>query len=124
MSTRLGGHGGVIVNVSSIFLPDRGLAARRSLCREQGRPRFIHVGPRQGSGPEGIRVVSVRPGATRTETWEGNQVDLAVAAEAVNRDAPLRRLGEPEEVANLVVWACSDEASYVTATCLDVAGGR
>lgn len=124
MSTRLGGHGGVIVNVSSISSRTGGWPRDVPYAASKGALDSFTLGLAKEVGPEGIRVVSVRPGATRTEIWEGNQVDLAVAAEAVNRDAPLRRLGEPEEVANLVVWACSDEASYVTATCLEVAGGR
>ncbi len=124
MSTRLGGAGGVIVNVSSISSRTGGWPRDVPYAATKGALDSFTLGLAKEVGPEGIRVVSVRPGATRTGIWDGNQVDLAVAAEAVNRDAPLRRMGEPEEVANLVVWACSGEASYVTATCLEVAGGR
>lgn len=124
MSTRLGGQGGVIVNVSSISSRTGGWPRDVPYAATKGALDSFTLGLAKEVGPEGIRVVSVRPGATRTEIWDGNEVDLSVAAEAVNREAPLRRMGEPEEIANLIVWACSDEASYVTATCLEVAGGR
>ena len=124
MSTRLGGPGGVIVNVSSISSRTGGWPRDVPYAATKGALDSFTLGLAKEVGPEGIRVVSVRPGATRTEIWDGNEVDLSVAAEAVNREAPLRRMGEPEEIANLIVWACSDEASYVTATCLEVAGGR
>ena len=124
MSTRLGGTGGVIINVSSISSRTGGWPRDVPYAATKGALDSFTLGLAKEVGPEGIRVISVRPGATRTEIWDGNQVNLSVAAEAVTREAPLRRMGEPEEIANLVVWACSDEASYVTATCLDVAGGR
>ena len=124
MSTRLGGQGGVIVNVSSISSRTGGWPRDVPYAATKGALDSFTHGLAKEVGPEGIRVVSVRPGATRTEIWDGNEVDLSVATEAVNREAPLRRMGEPEEIANLIVWACSDEASYVTATCLEVAGGR
>lgn len=124
MSTRLGGTGGVIVNVSSLSSRTGGWPRDVPYAATKGALDSFTLGLAKEIGPEGIRVVSVRPGATRTEIWDGNEVDLSVVAEAVNREAPLRRMGEPEEVANLIVWACSDEASYVTGTCLEVAGGR
>ena len=124
MSIRLGGQGGVIVNVSSISSRTGGWPRDVPYAATKGALDSFTLGLAKEVGPEGIRVVSVRPGATRTEIWDGNEVDLLVAAEAVNREAPLRRMGEPEEIANLIVWVCSDEASYVTATCLEVAGGR
>ena len=124
MSTRLGGVGGVIVNVSSISSRTGGWPRDVTYAATKGALDSFTLGLAKEVGPENIRVVSVRPGATRTEIWDGNEVDLGVADEAVIREAPLRRMGEPEEIANLVVWACSDEASYVTATCLEVAGGR
>ena len=124
MSTRLGGQGGVIVNVSSISSRTGGWPRDVPYAATKGALDSFTLGLAKEVGSEGIRVVSVRPGATRTEIWDGNEVDLSVATEVVNREAPLRRMGEPEEIANLIVWACSDEASYVTATCLEVAGGR
>jgi NAD(P)-dependent dehydrogenase (short-subunit alcohol dehydrogenase family) len=44
--------------------------------------------------------------------------------ELVKHGLPLKRGGQPEEVANTILWLLSDEASYVTAGFIDVAGGR
>jgi NAD(P)-dependent dehydrogenase (short-subunit alcohol dehydrogenase family) len=39
-------------------------------------------------------------------------------------DLPMKRAGTPEEVANAILWLLSEDASYVSGTCLDVSGGR
>ena len=44
--------------------------------------------------------------------------------ERVAPSVPMRRGGEPEEVARVILWLASDEASYVTATTINVSGGR
>ncbi|HSU05879.1 MAG TPA: glucose 1-dehydrogenase [Acetobacteraceae bacterium] len=67
-----------------------------------------------------IRVNAVCPGYIRTRMTEdvmrrrGEHVMQLVAA---------RRMGEPEEIAEMVVWLCSDKASYVTGACYNVDGG-
>jgi gluconate 5-dehydrogenase len=66
-------------------------------------------------GEDGIRVVSVAPGAIRTERNE--------EANEVAKEVPLQRAGEPEEIAALVSWVVSEEASYVTGASLLVDGG-
>ncbi len=51
---------------------------------------------------------------------------MAEGTELYNQIAgmhPVQRMGTPEEVANMIVWACSDEASFVTGTALMVDGG-
>lgn len=71
---------------------------------------------------EGIRVVSVSPGAIYTPLVEASLEAQGGEAELANRH-PLGRIGKPEEVASAVVWLCSDEASFITATDLAVDGG-
>jgi NAD(P)-dependent dehydrogenase (short-subunit alcohol dehydrogenase family) len=44
--------------------------------------------------------------------------------ERVKADVPMKRGGQPEEVAQAIVWLLSEQASYVTGTRLDVSGGR
>jgi NAD(P)-dependent dehydrogenase (short-subunit alcohol dehydrogenase family) len=69
----------------------------------------------------GIRVNAVAPGSTLT--------DIHAAAGEPDRPArvrtriPMRRLAEPDEIANVILWLLSDDASYVTGTVLRVAGG-
>jgi NAD(P)-dependent dehydrogenase (short-subunit alcohol dehydrogenase family) len=71
---------------------------------------------------EGIRVVAVRPGIIDTEIHaSGGQPDRAVQ---LADQIPLRRAGQPHEVADTVAWLCSHEASYITGAIVDVSGGR
>ncbi|MBP48799.1 MAG: hypothetical protein CL396_01640 [Acidiferrobacteraceae bacterium] len=72
--------------------------------------------------PENIRVNAVCPGFTYTALTAGlsESPDLH---ETLKRRHPMGRLGEPEEIANVILFLASDEASFVTATALPVDGG-
>ena len=77
-------------------------------------------------GPQGIRVNSVNPGDVNTgmlrdEARQLGQETGSFLAEAADR--PLRRMGQPTEIAAAVVWLASDESSYVTGSALVVDGG-
>jgi meso-butanediol dehydrogenase/(S,S)-butanediol dehydrogenase/diacetyl reductase len=71
---------------------------------------------------QGIRVVSVSPGAIYTPLVQASLEAQGGEAELANRH-PLGRIGEPREVAAAVLWLASGEASFVTATDLQVDGG-
>jgi NAD(P)-dependent dehydrogenase (short-subunit alcohol dehydrogenase family) len=71
---------------------------------------------------DGIRVVSVSPGAIDTPLVRASLEAQGGAAELANRH-PLGRIGKPEEVARAVLWLSSGDASFVTATDLEVDGG-
>jgi NAD(P)-dependent dehydrogenase (short-subunit alcohol dehydrogenase family) len=60
---------------------------------------------------------------TRTDIFNSN-IGLERAIEIAKTGTILGRIGEPGEVANLVLWLCSNEASYVTGAIYDVSGGR
>lgn len=71
---------------------------------------------------DGIRVVSVSPGAIDTPLVRASLEAQGGEQELANRH-PLGRIGRPEEVAAAVLWLSSDAASFVTATDLEVDGG-
>lgn len=71
---------------------------------------------------EGIRVVSVSPGAILTPMVQASLEAQGGQAELANRH-PLGRLGEAREVASAIVWLASSEASFITATDLEIDGG-
>ena len=70
-------------------------------------------------GPAGIRVNAVAPGVTRTDMVAALPDELV---ERISAPIPLRRIGEPQEVANAFLFLASDLASYVTGTILSVDG--
>lgn len=74
--------------------------------------------------PKGIRVNAVGPGSTNTELQRSGMSRNETLRKMVLSRTPLGRLGEPEEVAEAVVFLASDKASYITGQCLYVEGGR
>jgi NAD(P)-dependent dehydrogenase (short-subunit alcohol dehydrogenase family) len=71
----------------------------------------------------GIRVNAVCPGAIATpmiDRLTGKQKEVEAQFAALE---PIGRLGQPDEVANAVIWLCSDEASFVTGNAMTVDGG-
>jgi NAD(P)-dependent dehydrogenase (short-subunit alcohol dehydrogenase family) len=70
-------------------------------------------------GPKGIRVNAVAPGITETDMMKA--VPKEVIDPMVQR-IPLRRLGQPEDIANAFAFLASDEASYITGVVLSVDG--
>ena len=71
----------------------------------------------------GIRVNAVCPGPVRTRMLEAIMEENPRMEPAMIASVPMRRLGTPEEIAEAVVWLCSDRASYVTGQGLVVDGG-
>jgi NAD(P)-dependent dehydrogenase (short-subunit alcohol dehydrogenase family) len=72
---------------------------------------------------KGVRVNCVCPGSVRTPMLAGFVAGDEQALEAMGRGAPMRRLGEPGEIAEAIVWLLSDKASYVTGAVLSPDGG-
>ncbi len=81
--------------------------------------------------PHGILVNGVNPGPIRTDRWDGLVVRWGrakgIAPDAAERDlvadVPLKRVGTPEEVANVVVFLASELATYVTGVTIAIDGG-
>ena len=122
LSVMLGQNAGVIVNNSSVdglraFPNDPIYSAAKHGVLGLTKSGALQYAQR------GIRINAVCPGWIRTppvEDW------IKVEPEMENRmlmHQPIGRLGTAEEVANAVVWLCSDDASLITGTALPVDGG-
>jgi NAD(P)-dependent dehydrogenase (short-subunit alcohol dehydrogenase family) len=122
MSTRHGGRGGAIVNVSSIAAKLGSPGDYVDYAASKGAIDTFTIGLAKEVGPEGIRVNAVRPGVIRTEIHAASGDPARV--DRIGQAAPLQRPGEPEEVARAILWLASDEASYMTGAIVDVSGGR
>ena len=122
MSTRHGGHGGVIVNVSSVAATLGAAGQYVDYAAAKGAIDAFTVGLAREVAGEGIRVNAVRPGIIDTEIHaSGGQ---AGRAQRLAPQIPLQRPGTAEEVAQGIVWLLSPQASYATGTILDITGGR
>lgn len=121
MSTEHGGPGGAIVNVSSAASRLGAAGEYIDYAASKGAVDSMTVGLSREVAGAGIRVNAVRPAFIYTEMHasggEPGRVDRIKAS------LPMRRGGSPEEVANAILWLLSDEASYVTGSFLDMAGG-
>lgn len=115
--------GGTIVNISSIA---SGLGAPDEFvwyAASKGAIDSLTVGMAKELAPAGIRVNAVAPGMTETEIHalsSGEPGRVARIAPTI----PLRRAAQPEEIAEVVLFALSDAASYVVGSILRVGGGR
>jgi NAD(P)-dependent dehydrogenase (short-subunit alcohol dehydrogenase family) len=122
MSTRHGGHGGAIVNVSSAASRIGSPHEYIDYAASKGAIDTLTLGLAKEVAEENIRVNAVRPGIIHTDIHAaGGEPDRI---ERVRKGIPMQRGGQPEEVANAILWLLSEEASYVTGSILDVTGGR
>ena len=122
MSTRHGGGGGAIVNVSSAAARLGSPGEYIDYAASKGAMDTMTIGLAREVAQEGIRVNAVRPGVIRTEIHASGGEPNRV--ERVKEAVPMRRGGEPEEVARAILWLLSEDASYCTGAFVDVSGGR
>ncbi len=115
-------HGGSIVNLSSI-------------CGELGTPwmsgysaskaavtNFSRAAAAEGA-PDGVRVNVVIPAVVETPATEGMLSDES-SRKNTEKLIPMGRVGQPEELANAILFLASDQSSYITGATLPVDGGR
>jgi NAD(P)-dependent dehydrogenase (short-subunit alcohol dehydrogenase family) len=119
---RESGSAGAIVNMSSInavfALPDHvAYTVSKGGLAQLTKAMAIAL------APHGVRVNAVGPGTIETPLLAGVVKDEAFRKKVLSR-TPLGRVGQPAEVAAIVAWLASDEASYVTGTTVYADGGR
>jgi NAD(P)-dependent dehydrogenase (short-subunit alcohol dehydrogenase family) len=121
MSRSGGGAGGSIVNVSSVAARTGAPHEYVDYAASKGALDSMTAGMARELAPEGIRVNLVRPGFIytdlHTDGGEPGRVDRLAG------QIPLRRGGEPDEVARAILWLLSDKAAYAVGVSLDVTGG-
>jgi NAD(P)-dependent dehydrogenase (short-subunit alcohol dehydrogenase family) len=113
------GKGAIVVNtsVSGLRNPNPGLAlysASKAALISMTRSAAMEYAER------GVRINAVAPGRIVTEMMLGSKI---MNMTAVAAGLPLRRMGQPEEIAEVVVWLASDAASFVVGHVLCVDGG-
>lgn len=122
MSTRHGGAGGAVVNLSSVAATLGGAGQYVDYAASKGAIDSFTVGLAREVAAEGIRVNAVRPGVIDTEIHaSGGQPERAQQLAAF---IPMQRAGTAEEVASAILWLLGCSAGYTTGALLDVGGGR
>jgi NAD(P)-dependent dehydrogenase (short-subunit alcohol dehydrogenase family) len=122
MSKKLGGAGGVIVNVSSVATTLGSPNTYVWYAASKAAIDAATLGLGLEVAKEGVRVVGVAAGLTDTDLHAaGGEPDRAKKFAAA---IPMGRVAQPADIAEAIVWMLSDAAAYVTATTLRVGGGR
>jgi NAD(P)-dependent dehydrogenase (short-subunit alcohol dehydrogenase family) len=122
MSRKHGGRGGAIVNVSSGAARLGSPSEWVDYAASKGAIDTMTLGLSKELADDGIRVNCVRPGFVNTDIHAGAGEPNRI--ERLRDTIPMKRGGEPEEVARAILWLLSEEASYSTGAILDVTGGR
>jgi NAD(P)-dependent dehydrogenase (short-subunit alcohol dehydrogenase family) len=122
MSTRHGGSGGTIVNLSSVAARLGAPGQYVDYAAAKGAIDSFTVGLAKEVSTEGIRVNAVRPGIIDTDIHASG--GLPNRAREMAPQVPMQRPGSAEEVARSILWLMGPESSYTTGTVLDVTGGR
>ena len=123
MAKRHGGTGGSIVNVSSAASKHGGPFTYIDYAASKGAVDTFTVGLAKEQADQGIRVNTLRPGATMTELsveWANENPEWL---KWVMDQVPLGRPAEVPEIANVALFLLSDKSSYITGATIDACGG-
>lgn len=118
---------GVIINISSVMSQRAGGYSPAYIACKGGIESLTYE-LAVLYGPKSIRVIGVSPGSVETSLArdykddDGNNISDKLRGR-MDENIPLQRTCEPAEIANVCYWLSSDEASYITGTCITVDGG-
>ena len=118
MSTAHGGSGGSIVMLGSIASVTGGAGEYVFYAAAKGGIDALTVGLAREVAKEGIRFNTIRPGPTKTDIHEPGRL------ERITPLLPMARPGEPDEIAEAILFLLSDAASYISGAVLNVSGAR
>jgi len=118
MSTARGGKGGSIVLLSSIAAVTGGAGEYVFYAAAKGGVDALTSGLAREVATEGVRVNAIRPGPTVTEIHEPGRL------ERITPLLPMKRPGQPDEIAEAILFLLSDAASYISGAVLNVSGAR
>jgi NAD(P)-dependent dehydrogenase (short-subunit alcohol dehydrogenase family) len=118
MSTASGGKGGSIVMLGSIASVTGGAGEYVFYAAAKGGIDALTIGLAREVAKEGIRFNTIRPGPTKTEIHEPGRI------ERITPLLPMARPGEPQEIAEAILFLLSDAASYISGAILNVSGAR
>lgn len=122
-SAMVAAGGGSIVNISSID----GLVGVLGMTSYAGTKFAVTGMTRSASielGPLGIRVNSIHPGVINSPMVAQAPPEVVARLQRLMDQQPIKRMGEPEEIANLALFLASDEASYITGAGVVIDGGH
>jgi NAD(P)-dependent dehydrogenase (short-subunit alcohol dehydrogenase family) len=122
MSTRNGGAGGAIVNLSSLAATLGGADRWIPYAAAKGAINSFTIGLAKEVAAEGIRVNAISPGLIDTEIHA--EAGIGDRLQKVIPMVPMGRLGTAEECAEAILWLMSGEAAYMTGGILPLTGGR
>jgi NAD(P)-dependent dehydrogenase (short-subunit alcohol dehydrogenase family) len=112
---------GVIVNIASVnglaYFANESYSAAKAAVISLTRSVAVRY------GRHGVRCVAIAPGTIRTPIWQQRVDKEPEIMERLTKWYPLRRVGDPEDVASTALFLASDEASWITGTVVTVDGG-
>jgi 3-oxoacyl-[acyl-carrier protein] reductase len=114
---------GCFVNFASISGKVGGVLAGADYSASKAAVICLTKSLAKVGAPHGIRANSVAPGAVYSPMLDSYYQDHAEEMRGFEQNHPLGRFGRAEEVANTVLFLASDQASYITGSCLDINGG-
>tara|TARA_R110002049_G_scaffold4601_5_gene32168 strand:+ start:236712 stop:237464 length:753 start_codon:yes stop_codon:yes gene_type:complete len=119
---QFGSEGGNVINIGSVAAtaaPPTGAVYSATKAAVD----TITMSLAKELGPRNIRVNSVNPGMVETEGTHAQGITESDWAKQVAQQTPLRRLGQPDDIAPVVAFVASDEARWVTGQAINVSGG-